>query len=576
MKQRGHIGHLLDTDWHRGDKLMNALRRLVIALLCVALTTAAVAQGAPKPFILPMADPPGPSSWLFGQPYGNTVGAYNFGTAWYSAGQGLHFGIDISMPCGTPLVAVADGEVIYVDNLAFGAGPHNLILRHPEVGVTTLYGHLLNPAPVRQYQWVQRGQIVGYSGDPDVTCDSRPHLHFEVRSLDYRTAYNPVDYIAANWDALAAIGPFNAALFQIDLNNPRQWVTLHDQPPVAFGGARLNAYTFSWPPANEQRPPAHTLPARPHTPLSPTRWTLRPLSYENCCAASWWHPSDPTRFYMIDGSAGQRAGIFEWDVPTGGLLGLVGSAPPPFLSADGSHQIINAGGQIVIRRLTDGMEWTPQTGGFLPAISPDNTRILWQAQRGQFVPGAAPPPVEIWVSEISGANTQMLQAGTRLSAYWLDGGRLLIASIERTLTTLSVYELAAGGSYTLGTWDRLRGLSIAPGGQRALFYQTFQQDTSMNGVYALEMRPGAAAARLPWFGAWRWRDSESVYYIPFEPQQPTQRLAFYHLPTGEDRALTNPNTQPFIVLNGDWSVSPDGTRIAFQNAADRRIWMLEQ
>ncbi len=555
---------------------MVVLRWIVYLLVLGTLATSAAAQDAPKPFIMPMADPPGPSSWLFGQPYGNTVGAYNFGTAWYSAGQGLHFGIDVSMPCGTPLVAVADGEVIYVDNLAFGAGPHNLILRHPEAGVTTLYGHLLDPAPVKQYQLVQRGQIVGYSGDPDVTCDSRPHLHFEVRSLDYRTAYNPVDYIEANWNALAAIGPFNAGLFQVDLNNARQWVTLDDQPPVAFGGARLNAYALSWPPANEQRPPATTLPARPHIPLPQNAWVMRPLSYEGCCATSWWHPSDANRFYVIDGSAGQQAGIFEWDVPTAGLMGLVGSAPPPFVSADGSHQVSAVGGQSVIRRLADGTEWTLQTGGFLPAVSPDNTRVLWQMQRGQFVPGATPPPVEIWVSDINGANARLVQSGTRLNAHWLDSGRLLISGTERTLTTLSVYELAAGGSYALGTWDRLRGLSIAPGGQRVLFYQTFQQDTSINGVYALEMQPGAAAVRLPWFGGWRWRDSESVYYIPFEPEQAAQRLAFYHLLTGENRALTDPATQPFVIINGDWSVAPDGSRIAFQNAADRRIWLLEQ
>lgn len=89
---------------------------------------------------MPVASPVGPGTWLFIQPYGNTVSAYNFGTAWYSAGQGLHFGIDVSMPCGTPLVAVADGEVIYADNMSFGSGPHNLILRHPDTGVTIANG----------------------------------------------------------------------------------------------------------------------------------------------------------------------------------------------------------------------------------------------------------------------------------------------------------------------------------------------------------------------------------------------------------------------------------------------------
>ena len=40
-------------------------------------------------------------------------------------------------------MAVADGVVAFVDNAGFGSAPHNVILRHPEVGVTSLYGHLL-------------------------------------------------------------------------------------------------------------------------------------------------------------------------------------------------------------------------------------------------------------------------------------------------------------------------------------------------------------------------------------------------------------------------------------------------
>src|SRR5689334_2855214 len=87
-----------------------------------------------KPFDMPVASPAGPSTWLLGQAYGNTTGAYAFGSEWYEAGQQLHFGIDLNMPCGTPLVAVADGLVLGVDDLNYGAGPHNLIVRHEAYG----------------------------------------------------------------------------------------------------------------------------------------------------------------------------------------------------------------------------------------------------------------------------------------------------------------------------------------------------------------------------------------------------------------------------------------------------------
>jgi hypothetical protein len=550
---------------------------LTVLFFCLIVVTTVSAQESPsgRPFIMPMETQAGPSTWMFGQPYGNTVGAYNFGTAWYSAGQGLHFGVDISMACGTPLLAVADGEVIYVDNLAFGAGPHNLILRHPEVGVTTLYGHLLDVAPLQQFALVRQGQLVGYSGDPDETCDSRPHLHLEVRSLDYRTALNPVDYIESPWDALAAIGPFNANLFQQDFYNPRQWVYLNDQPAVAFGGARLNAYSDSWPPANERRAPGSAWPLRPFTSLADSAPTMRPIGLENCCITRWWHPTNSNWLYMVDGTPGQLAAVFEWDVNTGTMTGLIKPVPPPMNSPDGTHEILVVGGQISIRRLSDNAEWPLQTAGFVPMINPTSTRLLWQAQYGQFVPGGTPPPVEIWVSNLDGSAAQQVLVQPRVSASWLDGDRLLLSATERTVTTLSVYDLRDGTSFTLGSWDRLRGVSVAPGGQRLLFYQVFQPDTSLNVMNVLEIQPGAVPQRLPWFGGWRWRDHESVFYVPFEPDAGVQRLAYYHVPSGENRMLTDPNTQPFIMTNGDWSVSPDGRRVVFQDARDRRMWLLE-
>src|SRR5215510_12515248 len=115
--------------------MLRLLRWLAIVLL--GITTVNVqAQVPAKPMILPVAEPPGPSTWLLGQLYGNTVGAFLSGRNQYEAGQRLHFGLDFSMPCGTPLVAVADGQVGFVDDMGFGSAPHNLILIHPQIGVT--------------------------------------------------------------------------------------------------------------------------------------------------------------------------------------------------------------------------------------------------------------------------------------------------------------------------------------------------------------------------------------------------------------------------------------------------------
>ena len=89
----------------------------VCSLLALGVGPASAQDAAPpgRPFILPFLDPPGPDTWLLGQTYGNTVGAYFNRKTTYQFSQGIHFGIDLSAPCGTEVVAVADGVVALVD-----------------------------------------------------------------------------------------------------------------------------------------------------------------------------------------------------------------------------------------------------------------------------------------------------------------------------------------------------------------------------------------------------------------------------------------------------------------------------
>ncbi len=219
------------------------------ALLPCATPPAAAETPDPPPFGLPFNTQPGPSTWLLGQLYGNSTSAYTFRQVWYAAGQGLHFGIDFAAPCGTEVTAIGDGVVVKVDAREHGAGPHNLLIRHPDVepGYVSLYGHLVERPSLQVGDEVVRGQVVGLTGDPDLTCTSRPHLHLELRSLDYRTAYNPVPLIDADWDSLALIGQYRRGFHQ-DLNQPRRWQYADEQPDVRFGGPLLNDYERPWPP----------------------------------------------------------------------------------------------------------------------------------------------------------------------------------------------------------------------------------------------------------------------------------------------------------------------------------------
>jgi murein DD-endopeptidase MepM/ murein hydrolase activator NlpD len=232
--------------------------RSLLTLSVLALTLAgwstkripssAVAADEDSPFGLPLEEPPGPSTWLLGQPYGNTEFAYRTRYSFYSAGQGLHFGVDFSAPCGTPVVAVGDGVVSEVDNLYHGAEPHNLMIDHAN-GYASFYGHLVERPSLRPGDEVARGQAIARTGDPDGTCTSRPHLHLEIRNApSHAIAYNPVPLIEADWDAIAALGG-QPLRFERDLSDPRRWQSLFDQPEVHFGHPLVNDYDDAWPPS---------------------------------------------------------------------------------------------------------------------------------------------------------------------------------------------------------------------------------------------------------------------------------------------------------------------------------------
>ena len=199
----------------------------------------------PPPFRLPFDSPAGPGTWYVVQFYGNTQSAYRWREQWYEAGQGFHFGVDFAARCGTEVVAIGDGTIAKVDAPEHGAGPHNLMIRHDD-GYAALYGHLLERPQFYRGQPVKRGQVVGLSGDPDLTCLSRPHLHLEMRDYSYGYAYNPVLLIDADWDSLALFGPRSS--FQRDLDHPRRWVSLYDQPTIDFWGPLMNDYEHTWPP----------------------------------------------------------------------------------------------------------------------------------------------------------------------------------------------------------------------------------------------------------------------------------------------------------------------------------------
>jgi murein DD-endopeptidase MepM/ murein hydrolase activator NlpD len=103
-------------------------------------------------------------------------------------GEGaFHRGVDISASYGQPVIAPADGVVIFADFM--GGYGRAIALDHGH-GITTRYGHLASYAVVTG-QYVRRGDTIGYVGLSGRSTG--PHLHYEVRIND--TPVNPHKFL---------------------------------------------------------------------------------------------------------------------------------------------------------------------------------------------------------------------------------------------------------------------------------------------------------------------------------------------------------------------------------------------
>lgn len=101
-------------------------------------------------------------------------------------GTGSHPGVDIRVPEGTPVVAIANGivEQVREDNGGFGK---LVVIRHPHIPdpldstkttvLHSVYAHL-NVQLVSEGQVVQKGEKIGLSGSTGYVTG--PHLHFQI------------------------------------------------------------------------------------------------------------------------------------------------------------------------------------------------------------------------------------------------------------------------------------------------------------------------------------------------------------------------------------------------------------
>lgn len=90
----------------------------------------------------------------------------------------VHRGVDLGVPTGTPVQAMADGRVSYA---GWWNGYGLLVVLDHGGGTTSRYAHL-SQLRVEAGQDVEARQVIALSGATGNA--SAPHLHFEIRRSD--------------------------------------------------------------------------------------------------------------------------------------------------------------------------------------------------------------------------------------------------------------------------------------------------------------------------------------------------------------------------------------------------------
>jgi murein DD-endopeptidase MepM/ murein hydrolase activator NlpD len=106
-------------------------------------------------------------------PVGGTMTS-PYGLRWRGIRPGLHHGVDVAVPVGTPIRAMRRGKVI---RAGWSRGYGWMVMIDHGGQVLSLYAHL-SEVQVREGERVDGQQVIGLSGQSGNA--SGPHLHFEV------------------------------------------------------------------------------------------------------------------------------------------------------------------------------------------------------------------------------------------------------------------------------------------------------------------------------------------------------------------------------------------------------------
>ncbi|MPY66747.1 hypothetical protein F8S09_08590 [Deinococcus sp. SDU3-2] len=288
-----------------------------------------------------------------------------------------------------------------------------------------------------------------------------------------------------------------------------------------------------------------------------------------CCPGAVWTPDSRNLMFLDGPPARPTTGIYQVSANGGEVTRRFSSV------AFFSPRLIWAvrpgtGENTTLERLADQRRFTLPTRGADVAWTRSENRLAYTRSdtAGNFDRRAT----RVFVADAFGSPRQVATLYGGGISGWLNettlllNGKSVAAARDRDLFTL---DTRTGARRTLASALSFRGVSLSPDGAWVTYYVAFDS-AARNGLW---VRPtaGGAARKLSAFGSYRWRDARRLLLIPLDPNGGPHVLREYNVGTNAWRTLGDLGDQ---VRQGDWSVSPDGKKVAYLSARDGNVRVL--
>jgi hypothetical protein len=235
------------------------------------------------------------------------------------------------------------------------------------------------------------------------------------------------------------------------------------------------------------------------------------------------------------------------------------------------------GGSSVVEDRDTGAVWAIPTNGNPARVADDGQTIVWWEARGDL--GHFDAAVRVFAAPVAGGETRELVTlwGASVVDFLPDGRRILVAGRpvkDRSDYVLATLDVRTGALEQLAKGKWLSDAALSPAGDWVAYMVSLDSaNPDNNGLWLVSTSDGRPR-RLPFVGSYRWRDNDSLAFIPQELGAASDALWEVDAPSLATRRLIDGGARPFVVANSDWSISPGGRHFLYRAADDLNLWLV--